>query len=108
MLIALLCQQKAKGRRAWQRLQIFKAVEYYRNSILRTADANLRDIRDTLARATEKERSADPPRLGEIDVVGRIDPNEPQPIQALRRELRLLYRSLKTEKAYVLRANEFM
>ena len=41
-------------------------------------------------------------------MVGRIDPNEPEPIQALRRELRRLHRALKTEKAYVLRVNQFM
>jgi len=107
-LIALLRGQKGKGRKAWQRLQIVKAVEYYRNTILKTAEPDLRDIREVLARAAEQERSADAGPVREIDVVGIIDPNEPEPIRQLRRELRLLHRTRSTEKTYVLRVNQFL
>ena len=55
-LIALLRQQKAKGRKAWQRLQIVKAVEYYRNNVLKTPEPDLGDIREVLARAAGRLR----------------------------------------------------
>ena len=89
-VIAFLRGQKAKGRKAWQRLQIVKATEYYRNAILRTAEPDLHDIRERLAQAAAQERSDDPRPVRELDVVGVIDPNEPEPIRQLRRELRLL------------------
>jgi len=107
-VIALLRQQKAKGRKAWQRLQIVKAVEYYRNHVLKTSEPDLGDIRNVLAQAAGQERSADPGPVREIDVVGIIDPNEPEPIRQLRRQLRLLHRSRSTEKTYVLRVNQFL
>jgi len=50
-VIAMLRQQKSKGRKAWQRLQMVRAVEYYRNAILRTGEPDLHDIRELLARA---------------------------------------------------------
>jgi len=107
-VIAFLRGQKAKGRKAWQRLQIVKATEYYRNAILRTAEPDLHDIRERLAQAAAQERSDDPRPVRELDVVGVIDPNEPEPIRQLRRELRLLHRSRSTEKTYVLRVKQFL
>jgi len=107
-VIAMLREQKAKGRKAWQRLQIVKAIEYYRNTVLRIDEPGLGDLRNVLAKAAQQERSAGAPQVREIDVVGIIDPNEPEPIRELRRQIRLLHRSPKTEKAYVLRANQFL
>ena len=92
-VIALLRQQKAKGRKGWQRLQIVKALEYYRDTVLRTSVPDLGDIRSLLGRAAQQERSAGPLPTASIDVVGIIDPNEPEPIRQLQRELRLLHRS---------------
>jgi integron integrase len=108
LLISFLREHKAKGRRAWQRLQIVRAVEFYRDAVLRAAEPVLGEIRDALARAAEQERGTDRESAEAIEVIGIIDPNEPEPIQALRRELRLLHRSPNTEKAYVLRVNQFL
>ena len=54
-VIAMLRGQKAKGGEAWQRLQIVKAIEYYRNTVLRTAEPDLGDLRDVLAQAAQRE-----------------------------------------------------
>ena len=66
-VIALLRRQKAKGRKAWQRLQIVIALEYYRDTVLRTAVPDLGDIRSLLGRAAQQERSAGPLASGEYE-----------------------------------------
>jgi len=55
-LIAFFRGQKEKGRKAWQRLQSVRAVEYYRNAILKTAEPDLRDTREVLVRAAGRLR----------------------------------------------------
>ena len=42
------------------------------------------------------------------DVVGKINPREPDVIQQLRRKMRLMGRAYNTEKAYVQKVNAFM
>ena len=71
-LIAFLRQQRSKGRKAWQRLQIVKPVELYRNSVPRTAELDLGEIRDTLTIVAQRERRKDSPPLADINVVGKI------------------------------------
>ena len=107
-VIGFLQQQKTKGRKAWQRLQILRAIVYYRDNILETAEPDLSDVRLALTKAAEVGRTSDAPSRSDIDVIGNIDPNEPEPIQNLRRKLRMLHRSPKTEKAYVLRVRQFL
>jgi hypothetical protein len=57
-LIAFLKDEKARGRWAWQRLQIVQAIEFYRNSVLRTGSPDVQDIRDALARVAQQQRDA--------------------------------------------------
>ena len=40
--LALLRQEKARGRKAWQRLPIVRAIECYRNAVLRTLSRQIR------------------------------------------------------------------
>ncbi len=83
---------------AWQRLQAVRAVEAYRDLVLETSEPSLLDIRNTLARLAAREQHQKPgdPDASDLvtprDVVGEIDPTEPQVIQAMRRELRLRYK----------------
>jgi len=79
-------------------------------SVAATADRQSRrvHIREILAQAAGQERLAGPRPVREIDVIGIIDSREPEPVQELRRELRLLHRARSTEKAYVLRVSEFL
>lgn len=107
-LITFLRHQKSNGRKTWQRLQIVKAVEFYRDTVLKKAEPDLSDIRKTLFDATVRERSPDNESADDIDVVGMIDPNEPEPIQQMRRHLRRIHRLWNTEKAYVRHAKNFI
>lgn len=94
------------GTPAWQRLQAVRAVESYRDLVLRSAEPSLVEIRKSLARvsAAENTNSEKAPRLGirdERQLIGRIDPSEPVIIQNMRRELRLQRKAMETERAYV-------
>jgi len=88
---------------AWQRLQAVRAVEAYRDLILETSSPSLTHIRAVLSRQAELEKHAiDSSTAGAPrDIVGRIDESEPAIIQQTRRELRLHYKQLETERAYV-------
>ncbi len=77
------------GTPAWQRLQAVRAVELYRNLVLKTQQPVLHEIRQTLGRLAERERTAgnDAARLGiadERELVGIIDPAEPAILQQMR------------------------
>ena len=43
---------------AWQRLQAVRAIEFYRNEVLATAEPDLLEIRQILGRAVDGERHA--------------------------------------------------
>ena len=95
---------------AWQRLQAVRAVESYRNLILQTDEPSLTEIRTTLSRlaAREKELGEGPESRSPEDIVGPIDPNEPPIVQEMRRELRLRFKALRTERAYISWINRFI
>jgi len=87
---------------AWQRLQAVLAIEHYRNLVLQQSDPCLNVIKQTLNRLAEKERVVNRNVLvDEKELVGVIDPNEPILFQQMRRELRLSYKQLETERAYL-------
>ena len=86
---------------AWQRLQAARAVEAYRDLILRISEPSFVEIRQTLQRLASDESTtgvAKPP--DERKLVGRLDPKEPAVIRDLRAELRLMHYARDTEKAY--------
>lgn len=95
------------GTPAWQRLQAVRAVEAYRNLVLKTDEPSLGGVRLTLGRLAERERAfgtgtADCPGVeDERHLIGRIDPREPQIMQQMRKELRLRGKALETERSYV-------
>ena len=45
-LVAFLLEQKARGRKVWQRLQIVKVAECYGDRVRRTADPSLADTQN--------------------------------------------------------------
>ncbi len=102
--VVLFCRTLLRnGARAWQRLQAVRCVEAYRNLILKTHEPPLFEIRKTLNRLNEKERYEESRNFTTSSSVeiGPIDENEPEIIQELRRELRLQYKKLHTERSYV-------
>ncbi len=101
-VILFLQGLRDNGTPAWQRLQAVRAVEMYRNLVLHTDQPALYEIRRTLGRLADRDRVAggdDSAVPNEQQLVGRIDPDEPEIIQQMRRELRLRRKARKTEKA---------
>lgn len=94
-----------RGAPAWQRWQAVRAIAFYRNVVLERTAPDLSDIISTLAGAGRKERNIgleEPPTKEELDQLrGNINGNEPELIQAMRSELRVLHYSMATERVYV-------
>lgn len=91
---------------AWQRLQAVRAVESYRDLVLNTDQPCLKDIKVKLGQLAEQERvdgtgTGAPGVSDERKLIGLIDPNEPAIIQRMRRSLRVMRKSLETERAYI-------
>jgi hypothetical protein len=98
---------------AWQRLQAVRAIEAYRNLVLKTEEPSLQHIRQTLSGIAAKEKAdgpgADRPGIeDERHLIAWIDPAEPEVIQRMRRELRVRRKALETERAYVGWVERFM
>jgi integron integrase len=101
------------GTPAWQRLQAVRAIEAYRNLVLKTEQPSLQHVRQTLSSLAAKEKADGPgeDRPGiedERHLIGWIDPAEPEIIQQMRRELRVRRKALETERAYVGWVERFM
>jgi integron integrase len=95
---------------AWQRLQAVRAIEFYRNEVLATAEPDLLEIRQILSRTADGERHAvsvvSPAE--EAELIGVVNTNEPRWIQKMRAELRLMHYALSTETAYIGWVERFM
>ena len=105
-VIRFLQSLRDNGTPAWQRLQAVRAIEMYRNLVWKSDQPSLLEIRQTLGRLADRERTMGEgsARLGiaeERQLVGPIDPREPAITQQMRRELRLRRKAMKTEQAYV-------
>ena len=85
---------------AWKRLKIVESLIHYRNHVRKSTQPRLEPIRNKLQEIKAKEEAQANNRTID-DIVGKINPNEPKVIQALRRKLRTLGREYNTEKAYV-------
>jgi len=107
-VIGFLRQQKAAGKKAWQRLQMVKGTQFYQERVLCRSDPTLGDIGDALTEFVRQHPEGAAGACSVIDVAGQIDPNEPQPIQEFRRQMRRLGREYSTEKAYVKWARQFV
>jgi len=78
---------------AWQRLQAVRAIEFYRNQVLETAEPDLLEVRQILGRIAESERHNvdELSPADEAQLIGVVNANEPQWIQKMRAELRLMH-----------------
>ena len=91
---------------AWQRLQAVRAIEAYRDLVLQSGLPPLHEIRQTLSRLADQERTTGsganrPGVQDERHLIGQIDPNEPDLVQRMRKEMRVRHKALETERAYV-------
>jgi site-specific recombinase XerD len=85
-------------------------VIWYRNHVRKSKTPDLEHIRSKLRdiAAQERDREAHAEEADIESVVGKINPNEPDVIQALRRSLRVSGLKFNTEKAYVRQVRAFM
>ena len=86
---------------SWQRLQAVRAIEFYRNQVLETAEPDLLEIRQILGRLADGERNSVNSTADEAKLIGVVHENEPLWIQKMRAELRLRHYALSTETAYI-------
>ena len=104
-VIRFLKALRDNGTPAWQRLQAARAVEAYRQHIVKKDQPSLVAIKQTLQRLAAKERNqvSGSSAAGQTtsDVVGPLPANEPEFVTRLRRELRRVGHQYDTEKAYV-------
>ena len=56
-VIQFLRTLRDHGTPAWRRLQAFRAVELYRNLVLKTQQPAMHDMRQTLGRLADRERA---------------------------------------------------
>jgi Phage integrase, N-terminal SAM-like domain len=104
---AFLRSKLKTGMPTWKRLKIVEGLICYRNRVRQSATPRLEPIRAKLQEIliAEKHSQSEVPIE---DVVGKINPREPDVIQALRRALRLQGKAFNTEKAYVQKVLAFM
>ena len=86
-VIAFLRAQMKAGEPAWKRVMMVNGLINYRKWFLKSHEPALEHIRGTLQKWALREREKeDTPDIEEV--AGKIDPREPDVIQALRRTLR--------------------
>jgi len=56
-VISFLQALRSEGKKAWQRAQAVRAIEFYGDRILQTVEPDLSDVRIPLTRLAERERS---------------------------------------------------
>ncbi|WP_203329169.1 integron integrase [Candidatus Laterigemmans baculatus] len=107
-VIAFLRSHLRKGTPAWKRLRIVQGLISYRWMVQEAAAGDLLPIRAKLREIAAKEQLAGAGVDSIEDVVGRIDPQEPDILRDYRRTLRRLGKSHETERAYVRKLKAFM
>ncbi|HQZ67773.1 MAG TPA: hypothetical protein PLY87_21935 [Planctomycetaceae bacterium] len=83
-------------------------IELYRSAILKSAEPDLLEIKQSLGRLAEKERRLGEVPVNEKEVIGVISSSEPMGIQKLRKEIWLMHYALRTDTAYVGWVERFM
>jgi len=107
-VIAFSRAKLKRGDPAWKRLRMVQGLISYRKLVQNRPADDLWPIHNKLQEIAARERAADGGALSIEEVVGRIDPREPDIIQEYRRALRLLGKKYSTERAYVGKLRAFM
>ncbi|XZE20070.1 phage integrase N-terminal SAM-like domain-containing protein [Pirellulaceae bacterium SH449] len=108
-VIEFLRDRMNSGVPTWKRLKIVEGLIWHRVHIQRRTPDFLLDLEKILKRYVVKEKIEAMPNQDEIEgIVGKINPNEPDVIQQLRRVMRAKGNAYNTEKAYVKKVRAFM
>jgi len=91
---------------AWKRLKIAQALILFRRQRRLEIPAELLSVESKLMELEARERRSGAvdnasDRRTEEEIVGKIDPSEMEPLQLMRRKLRLTGKAWNTEKTYV-------
>jgi len=91
---------------AWKRLKIAQALILFRRQRRLEIPAELLSVESKLMEIEARERRSGAvdnasDRRTEEEIVGKIDPSEMEPLQLMRRKLRLTGKAWNTEKTYV-------
>lgn len=106
-VIAFLKSKVEQNMPTWKRLGIVHNLIWFRNNVRKSAEPTLENVRRGLQDRLVGERLKED-GVPIDDVVGKINPREPDVIQQLRRQARLQGRAFNTEKAYVQKVRAFM
>ncbi|MEM6472742.1 MAG: integron integrase [Planctomycetota bacterium] len=107
-VIAFCIARRDREVPAWKRLVMVRSLSDYRTMILKRAAHDLKPIivkLEELAALEEAKKAG----IEDIDeIVGKINPSEPDVLQLYRRKMRLLGKKFSTERAYVGKLKAFM
>ncbi|WP_231753283.1 integron integrase [Rosistilla carotiformis] len=107
-VIAYSRSKLEQGTPAWKRLKLVEGLMSYRKLVQERPLGDLLAVRSKLQEIVVRER-VDSDAVPTIeDLVGRIDPREPDVLQEYRRTLRLHGLKYSTERAYVGKLKAFM
>ncbi len=112
-VIAYLRDHLRRKTPTWKRLKIVESLMYYRPHVQERPLDDRLPIRSKLIEVNEREQRSNQLDGSDLaddmtDIVGVIDPSEPDVIQNLRREIRGKQRALETEWADVSKVRAFM
>ena len=107
-VIAFCRHKRDSGSRASKRQNIVKGLMVYRQVVQRRSADDLTAIHRKLGEIAARERAQDDGVEDIADVVGKINPREPDVIQDYRRQLRVQGKMYATERAYVGKLKMFM
>ena len=107
-VIAFLRHKRDAAVPAWKRLEVTEGLIDYRRRVRKAGYDDLKPVPEKMAEIIliERARRADAGTIGEVAT--RIDPNEPDVLQAFRRAVRATGLALQTEKTYVEKIRQFM
>ena len=109
-VIAFLRSRRDTGTPAWKRLRIIDGLIQFRQTVQRATADDLLPLRskmlEIIALEASRDAAASAPEIP--NVVGKIDPREPDVIQAFRRAVRAEGLAYQTEKSYVGKIKKFM
>ena len=98
-VIRFLRMLRDKGVPAWQRLQAVEALECYLTIVRRDNSWPLKEVRLKLTELAQRERNSGG-SAGSVQDIGRIEASELAMLQDMRKALRRMHYSARTERAY--------
>lgn len=107
-VIALLRSKRDAGVPAWKRMKVIQGLIVFRREVQKRSADDLDKIAEQMKTIVMQERVKNGGYDSIEDVVGKIDPREPDVIQAFRRALRKNGMRFSTERSYVGKLKAFM